>query len=352
MVTYNTLGQLTAVNNANVPVVSYTYDNNGNLATEAQSAVTQNSQNTVTSYTYDAYGNEDNASATDTNPFRYSGEYYDAETGFIYLRARYYDPSIGRFTAEDPIRDGTNWYVYCYNNPVKYVDPWGLEAMLDQYIRTNYAGQRNIAIAIQRPVANSRVAGVIINNKLEHGHSFIRVDDGSGNVRYLGFRAAEIDLVKMTIGQNVTGKFTDDRNEKWNVAKVYELSETQYNALNAYISQTIQKQPSYNIETYNCTNFAVGAVLSGGASGLYMPIKRHNWTLPSDMKEQLSNYAALPNWLPVSIGVTILQNTMGNFFGYTPADAAQDLKKSEGKTLLNYDGSIKTIENTSRLKTR
>ena len=80
----------------------------------------------VTDYTYDAYGNEDNASATDTNPFRYSGEYYDAETGFIYLRARYYDPSIGRFTAEDPIRDGTNWYVYCYNNPVKYVDPWGV----------------------------------------------------------------------------------------------------------------------------------------------------------------------------------------------------------------------------------
>ncbi|MBR2180972.1 MAG: RHS repeat-associated core domain-containing protein, partial [Oscillospiraceae bacterium] len=79
----------------------------------------------VKDYTYDAYGNEDNASATDTNPFRYSGEYYDAETGFIYLRARYYDPSIGRFTAEDPIRDGTNWYVYCYNNPVKYVDPTG-----------------------------------------------------------------------------------------------------------------------------------------------------------------------------------------------------------------------------------
>ena len=84
----------------------------------------------VTDYTYDAYGNEDNASATDTNPFRYSGEYYDAETGFIYLRARYYDPSIGRFTAEDPIRDGTNWYVYCNNNPVMYIDPWGLSGIL------------------------------------------------------------------------------------------------------------------------------------------------------------------------------------------------------------------------------
>ena len=57
---------------------------------------------------------------------RYCGEYYDAETGLIYLRARYYDPSIGRFISEDPIKDGINWYVYCSNNPIKFVDPSGL----------------------------------------------------------------------------------------------------------------------------------------------------------------------------------------------------------------------------------
>ena len=39
-------------------------------------------------YTYDAFGNEEQVSSTDTNPFRYCGEYYD-------LRNRYYDPSIG-----------------------------------------------------------------------------------------------------------------------------------------------------------------------------------------------------------------------------------------------------------------
>ena len=42
------------------------------------------------------------------NPFRYSGEYFDEETGFYYLRARYYDPSVGRFLTEDPAGDGTN----------------------------------------------------------------------------------------------------------------------------------------------------------------------------------------------------------------------------------------------------
>ncbi|MBQ1554791.1 MAG: hypothetical protein IIZ68_04970 [Clostridia bacterium] len=37
----------------------------------------------------------------DPNPFRYCGEYFDVESGAYYLRARYYGPSIGRFTQED-----------------------------------------------------------------------------------------------------------------------------------------------------------------------------------------------------------------------------------------------------------
>ena len=47
-----------------------------------------------------------------------------------YLRNRYYNPSNGRFTSEDPIRDGLNWYTYCGNNPVLFIDPWGLERIV------------------------------------------------------------------------------------------------------------------------------------------------------------------------------------------------------------------------------
>ena len=78
------------------------------------------------SYDYDAFGEESNASSTDANPFRYAGQYFDAETGTYYLRARYYSPGRGRFTTEDPIRFGLNWYVYGNNNPVYFVDFWGL----------------------------------------------------------------------------------------------------------------------------------------------------------------------------------------------------------------------------------
>ena len=44
----------------------------------------------------------------------------------ICLRARCYNPSIVRFTTEDPIKDGSNWYVYCGGNPIMFWDKMGL----------------------------------------------------------------------------------------------------------------------------------------------------------------------------------------------------------------------------------
>ena len=113
-----------------------------------------NSAGTITgNYQYDAFGNQEN-SADDSNPFRYCGEYTDACSGLVYLRARYYDPAIGRFINEDPIKDGDTWYVYCGNNLVSNVDPMGLEAQLDEYIKANYSGMKTVTLAILRPVAN------------------------------------------------------------------------------------------------------------------------------------------------------------------------------------------------------
>jgi len=86
---------------------------------------TNGSGNLPKNYEYDAFGVEKSPVTTDTNYFRYCGEYYDKETGGYYLRARYYDPTLGRFSQEDSFRDGLNWYVYCGNNPVRFVDPSG-----------------------------------------------------------------------------------------------------------------------------------------------------------------------------------------------------------------------------------
>jgi RHS repeat-associated protein len=61
------------------------------------------------------------------NPYFFTGRRLDFETGLYYYRARMYSANLGRFLQTDPIgyADGINWYAYCGNNPVMFVDPTG-----------------------------------------------------------------------------------------------------------------------------------------------------------------------------------------------------------------------------------
>ncbi len=77
-------------------------------------------------YEYDSFGNLLRSSTTVPNRILYGGQQYDPATGQYYLRARYYNPVVGRFLQEDSYHgDGLNLYAYCSNNPVTYYDPSG-----------------------------------------------------------------------------------------------------------------------------------------------------------------------------------------------------------------------------------
>ncbi|MDC0819344.1 RHS repeat-associated core domain-containing protein, partial [Flavonifractor plautii] len=89
--------------------------------------IVDESGNVQNRYAYDAWGKIEVKEEAVPNRFTYYGQQIDPITQQYYLRARFYNPVIGRFTQEDTYRgDGLNLYAYCANNPVYYVDPSGL----------------------------------------------------------------------------------------------------------------------------------------------------------------------------------------------------------------------------------
>ena len=93
-------------------------------------AMTDAAQSVINQYRYDPFGNIISQSETIPQPFTFVGQYgvMTEPNGFYYMRARYYDPQVGRFISEDPIGfDGgdVNLYAYVGNNPIMGVDPWG-----------------------------------------------------------------------------------------------------------------------------------------------------------------------------------------------------------------------------------
>ncbi|MFQ5593658.1 MAG: RHS repeat-associated core domain-containing protein [Anaerolineae bacterium] len=115
----------------NATILYYHYD--GQMSTRQ---ITDAAGSVTDEYTYDAFGNLLAHSGSTDNEFLFTGQQFDADAGFYYLRARYYDPATGRFATRDPV-EGTIFdppslhkYVYGYNDPVNRMDPSGLQNSL------------------------------------------------------------------------------------------------------------------------------------------------------------------------------------------------------------------------------
>jgi RHS repeat-associated protein len=94
--------------------------------------LTDESGNVVNSYRYDAYGETIDETVTINNKYLFAGEQFDENLGDYYLRARYYDTSMGRFTRRDTYEGSLaeplslHKYIYANSNPVSRIDPSGL----------------------------------------------------------------------------------------------------------------------------------------------------------------------------------------------------------------------------------
>jgi RHS repeat-associated protein len=81
-----------------------------------------------TTYTYEPFGRTAVAGLQSANPFQYTGRERE-RSGLYYYRARYFDPTLARFLAEDPIKivgGSLNFYAYVKNRPLNFTDPTGL----------------------------------------------------------------------------------------------------------------------------------------------------------------------------------------------------------------------------------
>jgi RHS repeat-associated protein len=93
-------------------------------------SLSNSSGSVANTYTYDSFGKLTASTGSVVNPFQFTSREMDSETMLYYMRARNFDPTAGRFISEDPIgfRGGVNVYAYTLNNPVLYVDLYGLES--------------------------------------------------------------------------------------------------------------------------------------------------------------------------------------------------------------------------------
>lgn len=139
------------------------------------------------------------------------------------------------------------------------------------------------------------------------GHTFIRLDNGWGNVQYVGHYASEFSITDNILRKNDTrGERRNDRDADWHVGRIYHITNAQYQQIQDFIDN--YDFSTYNITDKNCTTFAVDAL---AVAGIESPTRKHDWTIGE------TNIGTL-----YSPGISI----PFYFYGYSPAGAARHMQ--------------------------
>ena len=141
----------------------YVYDGHGSVC-----ALADESGKVTDKYVYDAFGNLISSVGSTKNDFLFCGEQFDPVTGLYYLRARYMNPSVGRFitmdsyegSIDDPV--SLHKYLYANANPVSNSDPSGYNTVAELETTTGIQGVLN-QITMPNPKALMDLVGGIID---------------------------------------------------------------------------------------------------------------------------------------------------------------------------------------------
>ena len=182
--------------------IYYIYDGQGNIR-----FVTDEVGNKVRSTEYDPFGNWRAAKGQSNIHMLYQGQQQDPESSLYYLRARYYDPLIGRFISRDPVKgslaspQSQNPYAYALNNPINKSDPSGL-------ITGGLCG--NVSVGIPGISIGCTICGV--TSTQDFGITFTPFFIGSTNIGGLtgggNVTFSNANTVKDLEGQSATGGFS------------------------------------------------------------------------------------------------------------------------------------------------
>ncbi len=321
----------TRVNSSYVILIDFIYDANGTLI----SAKTPNSyyfyvrdlsgnieglidknSNFVIRYKYDAWGRvvktdilSDNDIDILANPFMYKGYIYDGETGWYYLKSRYYDPSLRRFISPDelsylnPRKLGElNLYSYCGNNPIQRKDANG-----HAWYNVAFDWINTIA-GILNPISTITAAGALAVAAAQGRWGDLQKDWESGalnpfnqnayvasNVNVLGFYKGSTVVKENALGTcSIFGTI-------W-------LRETSIDAVNHEYGHSVQERI---LGTSYLTTIAIPSVLGYFGAGINEKLYHGYYSTPWERTADLFGGVERLDHKPNSIAWAIAENLLG-----------------------------------------
>jgi RHS repeat-associated protein len=222
-------------------------------------------------YEYDAFGKPYKGDFSNGVGLGYTGKPYDTVTGMYNYGYRDYAPEVARFTTVDPIWDGRNWFAYVNNDPVNYVDLWGLQCpdASDKGKSLKGSGIIDVIVGVGLKVVNDLLGRGLTSNGPE--------------IAKQGDKLISDGLFKIAVGDAlIKGNTNTNGKDVIPIVSVDALPPNVQNAYNGYESTgwqgnfSGQTQGTRAGRTYNNGNNALPTTDSSGKSLTYQEFDVNN----------------------------------------------------------------------------